>query len=415
MNTSNIDENKLKYLIEKLNTAHLLQNNFQEYFDKSIYDDFYSAWTNIPVSESKDHFSSKNNYPSNNKIWISSGGSSGTPKSILLSHEEVLKNCEIHGKGYVHCGIQPNDLVATFGLPNVLTSEFTVILALLHTHAGILPIGDVSNPENVIKLLEKFKPSVLLVMPSDFLPVANTLLLYNKRLEFVNLFIFGGEPLRNSDKEKFMQALSDQTQFRSVFQSSDCGSIGYQCFFCKENEYHIHEETQFIEIINQDSFSKTGELLVTNLTRVTTPVVRMKTGDLAKYSENSTCLCGNTSKKIILCGRSGNELKIGGEKVNLNILNALRDELNINSDDFYIEISKDKNLLDKINIYSNSLKNNLDKENYFLTQFFSKCPKLKLQVDLSYLSQPEIFEFNPINHLKYTNSGKIKFFEDVRK
>ena len=106
-----------------------------------------------------------------------------------------------------------------------------------------------------------------------------------------------------------------------------------------DNEYHIHDSFQFIEIIYENEMASIGELVITNLSRKINPVLRMKTGDLASFSTNQTCQCGMFGKRIILQGRAGNIIKIGREKIDLNILLQIKEKLNIHSDDFFINIS----------------------------------------------------------------------------
>lgn len=100
--------------------------------------------------------------------------------------------------------------------------------------------------------------------------------------------------------------------FDFSYGASEIGRIGYRCEYMskeKPNIFHL-QDNNFIEIINvdEDGF---GELVFTSLEPSAFPLIRYKSGDLAKRLLHK-CSCGATNT-IELRGRSdGEQLRISG-------------------------------------------------------------------------------------------------------
>lgn len=89
-------------------------------------------------------------------LVFTSGGSSGEPKIVYWTAEELWTNVAYHGKGYAMAGINPGSVVGTFGVPGYLTSEFTVYLGLMRTGSLIVPIGMNNDPERLLRYVTMF-------------------------------------------------------------------------------------------------------------------------------------------------------------------------------------------------------------------------------------------------------------------
>lgn len=289
-------------------------------------DNFSQKWSAVPIQNASSHIEAlaSGRGAGAGRIVFSSGGSTGAPKYTLLGISEVLENSAAHGLGYKSAGIRPDDIVATWGMPGLMNSEFTVYLALAQCDCAIVPIGDGANPERLLKLLTDFHATVLLVMPSDFVQLAGLLERQAVRLKNVRLVVTGGEPLFESDKTRFKRLLGSgsNVEFRSVFQGSDTGTIGYQCEHCLPGEYHLHADVQLAELVDIDA-NGAGELVVTNLQRTLMPVVRRKTGELVSVL-HTACKCGSKAPRIRLLKRIGQVVKLGGEKFDTMYLSDIR-------------------------------------------------------------------------------------------
>ncbi len=345
------------------------------------------------------------------RVSFSSSGSTGTPKITPLLFSEVEKNSMIHGFGYSQCGITQNDIVATWGLPGILSSEFTVYLALKHTSCEILPIGEFNKPDRVYETLVKFGATVLLVMPSDLIPLIQFLESSGKKLNNIRLVVAGGEALRDVQKKYFSQYLGENIQFRSVYQSSESGSMGYQCAHCDNNEYHLHHGYQYFELLPLEN-SDIGELLCTNLWRTWSPIIRFKTGDLVKVTLG-TCTCGNNLPRIRILSRMNSVTKLGGERFDYSHIETVIHNLNLDIADFQVQIVSDHKGKDILRFFSNKLFSNSALQNEVIEIFIKKVAKFDQQIRLGVIGRPEFYPYTATSVCK-TATGKMKIILDQR-
>jgi phenylacetate-coenzyme A ligase PaaK-like adenylate-forming protein len=149
----------------------------------------------------------------------------------------------------------------------------------------------------------------------------------------IRLIVTGGEPLWGEVIQRAENVLgSGHLLFRSTFQASQAGTIGYQCDRLNINEYHIHEELQFVEI-DPD----TRELITTNLDRVYMPVVRMKTGDLAEFI-HADCGCGRSTRMLRLLGRKTDLVKIGGKLFDPSLFDRVAEKFKFARDKWQVRL-----------------------------------------------------------------------------
>jgi len=98
--------------------------------------------------------------------------------------------------------------------------------------------------------------------------------------------------------------------------------MGYQCDSCADNEYHVPTGLQLIEIYDFEKNKicgpgEEGEVLVTNLQRLSQPVIRYRIGDMATWT-GKPCACGDKNPTFALSGRAGDDFKIGGAYISMN-------------------------------------------------------------------------------------------------
>jgi len=348
---------------------------------------------------------------SGTRIIFSSGGTTGDPKFTYLSFDEVLENCRYHGKAYASAGIRSTDVVAVWGLPGLMTSEFTIYLALQEVGACILPIGNVASPALIVEMLERFEATVLLVMPSNVLPVAKLLEERGHRLVNVRLVVTGGEPLYEKDRERYRALMSPAVQFRQVYQTSEVGTIGYQCTESNPGEFHVQRELQQVEIATPDEHG-VGDLVVTNRSRQVIAVNKRLVGDRAKFIEG-TCACDDQNPRIRLMGRNGSFVKLGGEKVDVSSLLSFRSELGVQIDDFKVEVHRDDAGMDFFCLFSDAIHSNQEHRRMIDDRFHTLGPKVQQQLEAGVVGRIKYSSISD-EQRKLSLSGKFLSFEDMR-
>jgi phenylacetate-CoA ligase len=126
---------------------------------------------------------------------------------------------------------------------------------------------------------------------------------------------YAGEHLSTQAEAHIRKHLNVKEIKSGAYTSADAGLMGYQCDHCASGVYHIPSNFQLIEIINFETgeYTKpgeTGEIVVTNLRRTSTPIIRYRVGDAVIPSADK-CACGDPNPLIKLAGRAGQDFKIG--------------------------------------------------------------------------------------------------------
>ena len=85
-----------------------------------------------------------------------------------------------------------------------------------------------------------------------------------------------------------------QTEVYNQYGSREVGVVACEC---KAHEgLHIFEYFQYLELINSDK-NRNGEIIITNLTNYSMPLIRYRIGDTAKI-KNKKCSCGRGFKLL---------------------------------------------------------------------------------------------------------------------
>jgi phenylacetate-CoA ligase len=110
---------------------------------------------------------------------------------------------------------------------------------------------------------------------------------------------------------------------------TEVGPVTYQCP-AKPGVLHVLESAYFPEVINPDDDSptpwgQTGELTLTTLDRIGSPLFRYRTGDLVKPSADCSCACGREDFALEggILGRSDDMVIVRG----VNIYPSLIEEI----------------------------------------------------------------------------------------
>ncbi len=96
-----------------------------------------------------------------------------------------------------------------------------------------------------------------------------------------------------------------------VYACSEIGDIAWQCK--TKRPYHINADNVIVEIIREGKpveEGQVGEVVVTGLNRYCMPIIRFKTGDLARF-HTAECPCGCRLPMLsVITGRTGDDLQL---------------------------------------------------------------------------------------------------------
>ena len=104
------------------------------------------------------------------------------------------------------------------------------------------------------------------------------------------------------------------TRANFYYGSLECGALGIECD--SHAGYHIPMAHSYVEVVDPKTGEvlepgEIGEIVVTNLLRRDTPLIRYRTQDLG-YIETDTCRCGIQLPRLFLRGRIVDQVEIGG-------------------------------------------------------------------------------------------------------
>ncbi|MGR4932634.1 phenylacetate--CoA ligase family protein [Bradyrhizobium sp. CAR08] len=308
------------------------------------------AWKQIGIRDSYDHSAyldlrlrSEAGEPSaGSDIVFSSGGSTRKAKTLIGTYEETLYNARFHGKGYHLTGVNSDDTVLALGGHGTYDVDYCVFHGLSQTGCAIIPINDYRRGQEIAEIMRELRATAILALPSGLYSLLGHLEDNNVTYSGVRLIVTGGEPLSRQLRERLVQRFGSNLSFGSVFQTSDHGTIGFQCPFCSSAEYHVHEGLIYVEL---DARREDGlkELVISNLYRSRMPVVRLRTGDFAEWTDpEGSCSCGLTSRKLRILGRVTHPLELGSAMIDAKLLSELPERVGVHENQINVLIRKDE-------------------------------------------------------------------------
>jgi phenylacetate-CoA ligase len=232
-------------------------------------------------------------------------GSTGTPKKIFFSNQEIADMSRWGAAGLWTLGVRPADRVVSafdfaFWIPGITIQDMLERIGAFHVVASKI------HPKEVAARMDDYHFNVILGDPSWL--IRFTELMHNHKQYKVKLLLGGGEHV-SDDVRKRIEDIWGANMILS-YGSTEAG--GASCSEClRKNGYHLNEFAFFFEIINPDKDGY-GEIVFTTLVRETMPLVRYRTGDVATFIDGK-CACGLPTRRIS---------KIRGRKDDMVVLGA---------------------------------------------------------------------------------------------
>jgi len=313
--------------------SEFYKNKYQELGTIATSDD----WQAIPIFSKDELF--ENSYPKSDKlltlplpltnaIITSTGGSTGLARYTMLTYNEWDEFLQRQAEALRLIGINEKDVVANLFVAGSLWPSFVALHDNIRLIGAVhLPISANIDFDKMLQYIMEFKPTVLLSLPTVFVILADKILQQNLKVDFVKVIGYAGEHMSLMIRNHIRKAFGEDVSIKSLaYTSADCGLIGYQCEHCAPNEYHLPTDFQYVEIYNFEKNKicgpgETGEVLITNLERTSEPIIRYRIGDVATWSGNS-CKCGDKNPLFVIEGRAGDDFKIGGAYIEMDVIEA---------------------------------------------------------------------------------------------
>lgn len=146
------------------------------------------------------------------------------------------------------------------------------------------------TPAEKIRELEAFQPTIL-IAPSHVLhELAQNISKGSKILPFLVRCFYGAEPMGHEERDWITSALGVRPD--PIYQATE-GFLGYGC---RCGRLHLNDDSQIIEL-NPVAGTNGFQPVITDLMRVTQPMVRIKLDDFIEL-DDTPCPCGFAGRVI---------------------------------------------------------------------------------------------------------------------
>lgn len=327
----NIIQFQEKKLAEQL--VYLKENSiyYQRLFDKHNIDistiKTLQDLEQIPVTDKSDLQAENDAFfcvPKEQIIdFASTSGTMGKPVSFGLTDKDLDRLAYNEAISFACAGISKNDVVQLMTtMDRKFMAGLAYFLGLRKLGAGVIRTG-AGIPELQWDSILSNKPTFLITVPSFLIKMIEYA--EQKGIDInktsVKTAICIGEPLRKQDfsPSELSRRINEKWGIKliSTYASTEMSTAFTECEF--QNGGHEHPELIITEVLDENNKpvqeGEVGEITVTTLGIEAVPLLRFKTGDLARLY-NEPCKCGRTTKRVgPVLGRTQQMIKYKGTTV----------------------------------------------------------------------------------------------------
>jgi phenylacetate-CoA ligase len=246
-----------------------------------------------------------------------SSGTTGKPKAIFFSRQDVDNAAELCARSFVATGMDRRDIFQNMMTYGLFTGALVAHYGAEKIGCLVIPAGP-GNSDRQLLLMRDFRSTSIHLTPSFALYFADFLdkrgIDPRKELALKRAFV-GAEPYTEETRSKIEEGLGLRA-FNS-YGLSEMNGPGV-AFECQEQKgMHLWEDHFLMEIINPETGEslppgERGELVLTTLVREAMPILRYRTRDITSIVDEP-CACGRTHRRIQrITGRADDMLFVRG-------------------------------------------------------------------------------------------------------
>jgi phenylacetate-CoA ligase len=318
----------LEQIVETIHYAVKRAPFYQKHFAKHALEQLnWEEFHTLPFTTKEDLSQSNRDFlcvpPNQIAEYVTTSGTSGKPVTLYLTKKDLLRLAKNEKESFELTGAKAGDL---FQLMTTIDKQFMAGLAyylgVQELNAGMIRIGPGVPALQWNSILEN-KPTILIAVPSFLI----TLIDYARQNGIdvnqtsVRSAICIGEPIREDDLSENVLAKRIHADWNielfSTYASTEMGAAFTEC--TAHQGGHLNEDLIYLEVLDEEGNDVTngekGEIVISTLGTEGTPLIRYKTGDVARvYRE--TCSCGRTSPRVgPILGRKNQMIKFKGTTI----------------------------------------------------------------------------------------------------
>jgi phenylacetate-CoA ligase len=249
-----------------------------------------------------------------------SSGTTGKPTVVGYTKHDLDIWADLMARCFACAGAMPGDIVHNAYGYGLFTGGLGAHYGAERLGCTVVPVSG-GGTERQVTLINDFKAGVLCATPSYALNIAEVALKMGVDLKQSSLRVglFGAEPWSDAMRRD----LEDRLGLKAVdvYGLSEIMGPGVACE-CHGVQSGLHgwEDHFLFETIDPETqqalpMGATGELVITTLTKEAQPMIRYRTRDITRLS-NEPCDCGRTHVRIMrVTGRNDDMLIIRGVNV----------------------------------------------------------------------------------------------------
>lgn len=193
-----------------------------------------------------------------------------------------------------------------------------------------LHISPKSFRPSCLPILEKlydFRPDIVRSRATRLVELARAANQFSVRFPSFDFAVSNGENISHQQR-KYIESTFGCEVYNS-YGLEEVGDIAVECEI--HDGLHIHEESFVVEILDNNNRTpppeEKGRIVVTFFNNNALPFIRYDTGD-SGFIMKEPCPCGLRAKRLIVYGRSGGFLAIGGKKFHTGEFEGFFNSLN---------------------------------------------------------------------------------------
>lgn len=248
-----------------------------------------------------------------------SSGTTGRPVVVGYTQNDLNTWTDLTARMVSLAGVTADDVAQIAFNYGLFTGGFGLHYGLEKAGALVVPVSG-GNTERQLMLMQDFGTTALISTPSYALYIAEVAENMGIKLSSLKLRLglFGGEPwteeMRKEIETRLNVIATDNYGLSEVMGPGVAGECHYQ------DGHHIAEDHFLVETIDPETGEvlepgEEGELVFTSLTKEAFPVIRFRTKDISRITQNQ-CACGRTTARMRkVTGRTDDMLIIRGVNV----------------------------------------------------------------------------------------------------
>ncbi|HRX15234.1 MAG TPA: phenylacetate--CoA ligase [Spirochaetota bacterium] len=248
-----------------------------------------------------------------------SSGTTGKPTVIFQTQTDLDRWTNLTVRSLLVTGCTKKDVFQNMMTYGLFTGGIGLHYGAEKLGMFVIPASS-GNTKRQFMLMKDFQTTVVHATPSYLLHLFSEMesMGYSRKDFVIKKAMIGAEPHSEEIRQKIEDYLQIDAYNSYGLSEMNGPSVAFECEYKKG--MHLWEDSYIMEVVDKEKLTPvpegtTGELVLTNLIRESTPIIRYRTRDLTKIIPGE-CPCGRTHRRIErILGRTDDMLIINGVNV----------------------------------------------------------------------------------------------------